>query len=57
MNSRRSALVPKLVTSFQTYDRRQFSRDLLAGVVVAIVAGFIVSVERERTGEYPVGHS
>lgn len=31
-------LVPKLVTSLQTYDRTQFSKDLLAGVVVGIVA-------------------
>ena len=31
-------LVPKLVTSLATYDRSQFSKDLLAGVVVGIVA-------------------
>jgi len=31
-------LLPKVVTSLQTYDRAQFSRDLLAGVVVGIVA-------------------
>ena len=31
-------LVPKLVTSLATYDRTQFSRDVLAGVVVGIVA-------------------
>jgi len=36
--SRRSVLVPKLVTSLETYDRQQFSKDLLAGVVVGIVA-------------------
>lgn len=36
--SRRSALIPKIVTSLETYDRAQFSRDLLAGVVVGIVA-------------------
>ena len=35
---RRSALIPKVVTSLETYDRAQFSRDLLAGVVVGIVA-------------------
>jgi SulP family sulfate permease len=35
---RRSALVPKLVTSFERYDRRQFARDVGAGVVVGIVA-------------------
>ena len=31
-------LIPKLVTSLATYDRTQFSNDLLAGVVVGIVA-------------------
>ena len=31
-------LLPKLVTSLATYDRTQFSNDLLAGVVVGIVA-------------------
>jgi SulP family sulfate permease len=36
--NRRSALIPKLVTSLATYDRHQFSRDALAGVVVGIVA-------------------
>jgi SulP family sulfate permease len=36
--SRRSVLVPKLVTSLETYDRSQFTKDLLAGVVVGIVA-------------------
>ena len=36
--SRRSVLVPKLVTALETYDRSQFSKDLLAGVVVGIVA-------------------
>jgi sulfate permease, SulP family len=36
--SRRSVLLPKLVTSLETYDRGQFSRDVLAGVVVGIVA-------------------
>jgi SulP family sulfate permease len=36
--SRRSVLIPKLVTSLPTYDRAQFSRDALAGVVVGIVA-------------------
>lgn len=36
--SRRSALVPKLVTSLAAYDREQLTRDVLAGVVVGIVA-------------------
>src|ERR1051325_2831003 len=36
--SRRSILVPKLVTSLKTYDRGQFGRDLIAGVIVGIVA-------------------
>src|SRR5687768_668884 len=36
--SRRSILIPKLVTSLASYDRRQFGRDLVAGVVVGIVA-------------------
>jgi SulP family sulfate permease len=36
--SRRSVLIPKLVTSLPTYDREQFGRDLVAGVVVGIVA-------------------
>ena len=31
-------LVPKLVTTLKDYDREQFSRDLLAGVIVGIVA-------------------
>jgi SulP family sulfate permease len=31
-------LVPKLVTTLRTYDRRQFSGDLTAGVIVGIVA-------------------
>ena len=31
-------LVPKLVTTLQTYDRRQFLADLTAGVIVGIVA-------------------
>src|SRR3989338_1074454 len=35
---RRSVLIPKLVTSIATYDRTQFGRDVLAGVVVGIVA-------------------
>lgn len=35
---RRSALVPKLVTSLESYDRVQFARDIGAGVVVGIVA-------------------
>lgn len=37
-SSRRSVLVPKLLTTLRTYDRGQFSRDLVAGVVVGIVA-------------------
>jgi sulfate permease, SulP family len=36
--SRRSVLIPKIVTSLETYDRAQFLRDLTAGVVVGIVA-------------------
>jgi SulP family sulfate permease len=36
--SRRSVLIPKIVTSLETYDRPQFLRDLSAGVVVGIVA-------------------
>jgi sulfate permease, SulP family len=36
--SRRSALVPKLVTSLSAYDRAQFTKDVGAGVVVGIVA-------------------
>ena len=32
------SLVPKLVTSLQTYDREQFGKDLGAGVIVGIVA-------------------
>jgi len=36
--SRRSVLVPKVVTSMKTYDRGQLARDVLAGVVVGIVA-------------------
>jgi SulP family sulfate permease len=35
---RRSVLIPKLVTSLQSYDRAQFSRDLTAGIIVGIVA-------------------
>jgi SulP family sulfate permease len=34
----RSLLVPKLVTTLKGYDRRQFSADLAAGVVVGVVA-------------------
>jgi SulP family sulfate permease len=37
-SSRRSILIPKVVTSLATYDRTQFASDLLAGVVVGIVA-------------------
>ena len=36
--SRRSILIPKIVTSLETYDRPQFLSDLTAGVVVGIVA-------------------
>lgn len=32
------SLVPKLVTSLENYDRSQFARDALAGVIVGIVA-------------------
>ena len=31
-------LVPKLVTTLRSYDRSQFARDMLAGVVVGIIA-------------------
>jgi SulP family sulfate permease len=36
--SRRSVLVPKLVTELPSYDRNAFLRDAIAGVVVGIVA-------------------
>src|SRR5436305_6908934 len=36
--SRRSVLIPKLVTSVQSYDRAQFAHDLVACVIVGIVA-------------------
>src|SRR5690242_14888455 len=36
--SRRSILIPKLVTELPTYDRSQFQRDVMAGIVVGIVA-------------------
>ena len=36
--NRRSALIPKIVTSLETYDRNQLMKDILAGVVVGIVA-------------------
>ena len=32
------SFVPKLVTTLKTYDRRQFSADLIAGTIVGIVA-------------------
>ena len=35
---RRSALIPKLVTTLRTYDREQFTRDLTAGIIVGVVA-------------------
>src|SRR5688572_14354965 len=38
VSGRRSVLIPKLVTSLQTYDRAQFTRDLTAGIIVGIVA-------------------
>jgi SulP family sulfate permease len=31
-------LVPKLFTTLKDYDREQFTRDLIAGVIVGIVA-------------------
>ena len=31
-------LVPKLFTTFQTYNRKQFAADLIAGIIVGIVA-------------------
>src|SRR5436305_4010904 len=36
--SRRSVLIPKLVTSVQSYDRAQFAHDVTAGIIVGIVA-------------------
>jgi sulfate permease, SulP family len=36
--SRRSVLIPKLVTSIQSYDRTQFGHDVSAGIIVGIVA-------------------
>src|SRR6476661_718608 len=36
--SRRSVLIPKVVTALSDYDRTQFARDLTAGVIVGIVA-------------------
>src|SRR4051794_1513206 len=36
--TRRSVLIPKLVTSIASYDRGQFGRDVVAGVIVGIVA-------------------
>ena len=33
-----SVLVPKLVTTLATYDREQFGRDVIAGIIVGIVA-------------------
>src|SRR3954447_8676027 len=36
--TRRSVLIPKLVTSIGSYDRSQFLHDLTAGVIVGIVA-------------------
>jgi sulfate permease, SulP family len=36
--SRRSILVPKLATTLRGYDRKQFGHDLVAGVIVGIVA-------------------
>ncbi len=33
-----AALVPKLLTVLPAYDRRQFARDLVAGIIVGIVA-------------------
>jgi len=36
--SRRSVLIPKLVSEVGSYDRRQFGRDLMAGIVVGVVA-------------------
>ena len=36
--TRRSILIPKLVSEAVTYDRTLFARDALAGVVVGIVA-------------------
>src|SRR3954470_8035665 len=38
LTGRRSVLIPKLVTSLSTYDRAQFGRDAVAGVIVGIVA-------------------
>jgi sulfate permease, SulP family len=38
VTGRRSVLIPKLVTTLQSYDREQFTRDLTAGIIVGIVA-------------------
>src|SRR5688572_27575395 len=38
VSGRRSVLIPKLVTSLESYDRAQFTRDATAGVIVGIVA-------------------
>ena len=37
-NKRASRLVPKLVTTLESYDRGQLTKDLIAGVIVGIVA-------------------
>ena len=37
-SSRRSVLIPKVVTTMQSYDRAQLMRDLTAGVIVGVVA-------------------
>ncbi|MEK7402840.1 MAG: SulP family inorganic anion transporter [Gemmatimonadota bacterium] len=36
--TRRSVLIPKLVSEIPNYDRQQFTRDVLAGIVVGVVA-------------------
>jgi sulfate permease, SulP family len=38
LTSRPTVLVPKLITTLRTYDRRQLSADVTAGVIVGIVA-------------------
>jgi SulP family sulfate permease len=33
-----AAFVPKLWTTLQTYDRHQFGHDVIAGIIVGVVA-------------------
>lgn len=34
---------PMLLTTLKSYDRSQFVKDVTAGIIVAIVAGFVIS--------------